>query len=105
MRREMTAAENKLWYDYLRRDGNRWLRQKPIDDYLVDFYCPKLKLAIEVDGTTHLENKDIIYDKKRTEALEKFGIKVLRFWNNDILDGLAEATNITEKQINKIKSP
>jgi len=64
-----------------------------------------LKLAIEVDGTTHLENKDIIYDKKRTEALEKFGIKVLRFWNNDILDGLAEATNITEKQINKIKSP
>ena len=71
----------------------------------MDFYCPKLKLAIEVDGTTHLENKDIIYDQKRTEELKKLGIKVLRFWNNDILDGLAEATNITEKQINKIKSP
>ena len=105
MRREMTAAENKLWYDYLRRDGNRWLRQKPIDDYLVDFYCPKLKLAIEVDGTTHLENKDKVYDKKRTEELEKLGIKILRFWNNDILDGLAEVANIVKQQIKNIKSP
>ena len=105
MRREMTAAENKLWYDYLRRDGNRWLRQKPIDDYLVDFYCPKLKLAIEVDGTTHLENKDKVYDKKRTEELEKLGIKILRFWNNDILNGLAEVANIVKQQIKNIKSP
>ena len=105
MRREMTAAENKLWYDYLRRDGNRWLRQKPIGDYIVDFYCPKLKLAIEVDGTTHLENKDKVYDKKRTEELEKLGIKILRFWNNDILDGLAEVANIVKQQIKNIKSP
>jgi len=57
-----------------------------------------LKLAIEVDGTTHLENKDIIYDKKRTEALEKFGIKVLRFWNNDILEGLVEVVSIIKKE-------
>ena len=105
MRNEMTAAEKKLWYGYLEQDRNRWLRQKPIGDYIIDFYCPKLKLVIEVDGTTHLENKDKVYDKKRTEELEKLGIKILRFWNNDILDGLAEATNITEKQINKIKSP
>jgi len=105
MRNEMTAAEKKLWYEYLRLDKNRWLRQKPIGDYIVDFYCPKLKLAVEVDGTTHLENKDIIYDKNRTEALNKLGIKILRFWNNDILDGLAEAADIIEKQTNKIKSP
>jgi len=64
----------------------------------VDFYCPKLKLAIEVDGTTHLETKNIIYDKKRTEALEKFGIKVLRFWNNDILEGLVEVVSIIKKE-------
>ena len=57
-----------------------------------------MKLAIEVDGTTHLENKDIIYDKKRTEALEKFGIKVLRFWNNDILEGLVEVVSIIKKE-------
>ena len=71
----------------------------------MDFYCPKLKLAIEVDGTTHLENKDIVYDKNRTIELEKLGIKILRFWNNDILDGLAEVENVIEEQIKNIKSP
>ena len=105
MRNEMTAAEKKLWYDYLKGNGYRWLRQKPIGDYIIDFYCPKLKLAIEVDGTTHLENKDKVYDKKRTEELEKLGIKILRFWNNDILDGLAEVENIVKQQIKNIKSP
>ena len=64
-----------------------------------------MKLAIEVDGTTHLENKDKVYDKKRTEELEKLGIKILRFWNNDILDGLAEVENVIEEQIKNIKSP
>jgi len=105
MRNEMTAAEKKLWYGYLEQDRNRWLRQKPIGDYIIDFYCPKLKLVIEVDGTTHLENKDKVYDKKRTEELEKLGIKILRFWNNDILDGLAEVENVIEEQIKNIKSP
>jgi len=105
MRNEMTAAEKKLWYGYLEQDRNRWLRQKPIGDYIIDFYCPKLKLVIEVDGTTHLENKDKVYDKKRTEELEKLGIKILRFWNNDILDGLAEVANIVKQQIKNIKSP
>ena len=105
MRNEMTAAEKKLWYGYLEQDRNRWLRQKPIGDYIIDFYCPKLKLAIEVDGTTHLENKDIIYDQRRTKELNKLGIKILRFWNNDILDGLAEVENIIEEQIKNIKSP
>jgi len=64
-----------------------------------------LKLAIEVDGTTHLENKDIIYDQRRTKELNKLGIKILRFWNNDILDGLAEVANIVKQQIKNIKSP
>ena len=105
MRNEMTAAEKKLWYDYLRGDEHRWLRQKPIGDYILDFYCPKFKLAIEVDGAAHLESKDVVYNKKRTEELKKLGIKILRFWNNDILDGLAEVANIIEKQIKKIKSP
>lgn len=43
MRNEMTSAERKLWYSYLRQDNNRWLRQKPISNFIVDFYCPKLK--------------------------------------------------------------
>ena len=95
----MTSAENKLWYDYLRLDKNRWLRQKPINNYIVDFYCSKLKLVIEVDGVTHLENKDIISDQNRTKKLEELGLKVLRFWNDDILYGLDEVVKIINKEI------
>lgn len=102
MRNEMTPAEKKLWYSYLRQNKYRWLRQKPIGDFIVDFYCSKLKLAIEIDGETHLKDKDIAYDQKRTKELEKLGIKVLRFWNNDVLNGLDEVINIIEKEI---KSP
>jgi very-short-patch-repair endonuclease len=103
MRNEMTSAERKLWYSYLRQDNNRWLRQKPISNFIVDFYCPKLKLVIEVDGSTHLEKKDIISDQNRTKELKKLGLKILRFWNDDILYGLDEVTKIIEKE--KIKSP
>ena len=99
----MTSAERKLWYSYLRQDNNRWLRQKPISNFIVDFYCPKLKLVIEVDGSTHLEKKDIISDQNRTKELKKLGLKILRFWNDDILYGLDEVTKIIEKE--KIKSP
>lgn len=103
MRNEMTSAERKLWYSYLRQDNNRWLRQKPISNFIVDFYCPKLKWVIEVDGSTHLEKKDIISDQNRTKELKKLGLKILRFWNDDILYGLDEVTKIIEKE--KIKSP
>ena len=102
MRNEMTTAEKKLWYDYLRQSEYRWLRQRPIGNYIVDFYCPKLKLVIEVDGATHLRKKDITYDQKRNKELEKLGLKVLRFWNDDILNGLDEVINVLEKEINKI---
>lgn len=106
MRNEMTAAEKKLWYGYLRQNKYRWLRQKPIGNYIIDFYCSKLQLAIEVDGETHLNCEEKIYDQKRTENLEKLGIKVLRFWNDDILNGIGEVVNIIEKEIKKnIKSP
>lgn len=99
MRNEMTAAEKKLWYDYLRQTKYRWLRQKPIGNFIVDFYCSELKLVIEVDGTTHLENEDLTNDQNRTEELEKFGLKVLRFWNDDIFNGLNEVINIIEGEI------
>lgn len=99
MRNEMTAAEKKLWYDYLRQTKYRWLRQKPIDNFIVDFYCSELRLVIEVDGATHLESRDIYYNKKRTKELEKLGLKVLRFWNDDIFNGLNEVINIIEGKI------
>ena len=66
----MTAAENRMWGKYLRQFPFTVYRQKPIDNYIVDFYCPKLKLVIEIDGETHIEEKDIKRDVNRTKILE-----------------------------------
>lgn len=60
------------------------MRQKVIENYVVDFYCSKAKLVIEVDGGQHYTEESIEYDKKRTEILEGYGLKVLRFTNLDI---------------------
>jgi len=87
LRKNMTLAEKKLWKDFLKNHKYKFTRQKPINNYIVDFYCSGLGLVIEVDGTTHLDKKDILYDKKRTADLAKYGLKILRFWNNDILNG------------------
>ena len=78
LRGNPTAAEKKLWREVLssnRLEGLKFLRQKPLGDYIVDFYCAKIRLAIELDGETHADQA--AYDAKRTEALAKFGIQVI----------------------------
>ena len=102
LRNNMTAAERKLWYEYLNKHKYRFLRQKPIGSYIVDFYCPKLKLIIEVDGVTHLSKDEIKKDNLRTEILKKYGIKVLRFWNDDVLNGINIICGIIDNKIAKI---
>jgi very-short-patch-repair endonuclease len=99
LRNNMTAAEKKLWYEYLRNHKYRFLRQKPIGNFIVDFYCSKLKLVIEVDGETHIDKSDILYDQRRTKELESYGLKVLRFWNYDVLGGIGAVQEIIEKEI------
>ncbi len=78
----MTKEERHLWYDFLKDYPVRFLRQKVIDDYIVDFYCSSAKLAIELDGSQHYEEKNRIYDIIRTEKIELRGINVLRIPNN-----------------------
>ncbi len=85
LRQNMTLAEKKLWFEFLSVYEYRFIRQKIIGNYILDFYCQKLKLGIEVDGETHLGYKEEKYDQSRTEELEKLGIKILRFWNDDIM--------------------
>ncbi len=99
----MTAAEKKLWYEYLRQNEHRFLRQKIIGNFIVDFYCSELGLVIELDGETHIKEKDINYDSERTEELEKLGLKILRFWNYDILEGLGGVQNVIENEIKNLK--
>jgi very-short-patch-repair endonuclease len=86
MRKNPTLAESKIWYGCLRMFKYRILRQRPIDHYIVDFYCPKLKLVIEIDGDSHDPDDAKDYDDARTAVLEGYGLKVIRFSNNEILD-------------------
>ncbi len=85
LRKNMTKAERKLWYDYLRNFKHRVYRQRPIDQFIVDFYCPELKLVIEIDGDSHNSENAQIYDLERTQILEGYGLTVIRFTNQEIL--------------------
>ena len=84
LRQNMTKYEKKLWFQYLRTCPVRFQRQKPIGRYIVDFYCAKAKLVIELDGSGHFEEEQELYDKKRTAYLERMGLRELRYTNLQI---------------------
>jgi very-short-patch-repair endonuclease len=86
LRKNMTLAEKHLWHNYLRTFTYRVLRQRPIDHFIVDFYCPSLKLAIEVDGESHFTPEAEIADRERTQKLESYGIRLIRFTNREVFD-------------------
>ena len=96
LRKNMTKEEGVLWYSFLRKYPIRFLRQKVIDNYVVDFYCAKAKLVIEVDGSQHYEENGILRDKIRTEKIEKYGLLVLRIPNNEINRNLAGVCDYIE---------
>ncbi len=83
-RKKMAPAEKRLW-SYLRVFPLHVYRQRPIDHFIADFYCPKLKLVIEVDGPYHLEPKTQARDRARTEVLEGYGLQVIRFNNEEVM--------------------
>ena len=84
LRRNATKEERHLWYDFLKSYPIPFHRQKPIGPYFVDFYCDKAKLVIELDGGQHYEDAGIEYDDKRTEYLNKVGLKVIRYTNHEV---------------------
>lgn len=89
LRKTMPQGEKLLWYRIKNKKlGYKFRRQYGIDNYILDFYCIKLKLAIEIDGRTHDYPDLIKYDKQRQEYLESLGIKVKRFYSQDIFEDL-----------------
>lgn len=84
LRKQMTPWERHLWYDFLKNLPIHIYRQKPIDNYILDFYCAKAKLAIELDGSGHSTKSATEHDSVRTMKLNKLGIKAIRYFNNDI---------------------
>ena len=101
LRKNMTREEKQLWYQYLRSYPLRFLRQKVIDDYIVDFYCPKAKLVGELDGSQHFEIEAIEYDIQRTKYLESLGLLVLRVPNNEIADNFANICDYIDYLVRK----
>ncbi|MEH2259109.1 endonuclease domain-containing protein [Nostoc sp.] len=86
LRKNMTPAEKKLWYEYLRNFKFRVLRQRPINHFIVDFYCPTLQVAIEIDGDSHFTDECQDYDIERTRILEGYGLKIIRFTNSQVFN-------------------
>jgi very-short-patch-repair endonuclease len=101
LRKNTTASEKIVW-TYLRRKqilNERFLRQFSVEYYVLDFYCPRLRLAIEIDGDSHFINQDVIdYDKVRQDFIENLGIEVLRFRNEEVFaDNDSVISTITQK--------
>ena len=84
LRKTMTPWERKLWYEFLRGYPVRFQRQKAIGNYIVDFYCAKARLVIELDGGGHYQEDQRLKDLQRTQELERMNLKVLRICNLDI---------------------
>jgi len=97
LRKNMTYAETKLWKHLRRKNvkASRFRRQHPIGDYIVDFICVEKNLVIEVDGGQHSDSEN--YDAERTRFLNKKGYKVLRFWNNEVLNEIDVVLSIIYK--------
>ena len=86
LRKLQTNAEKLLWY-YLRSKklGQKFFRQYSVGPYILDFYCPKFRLAVELDGGQHNLDKAKAYDEYRTRTLAGLNIRLVRFWNDEIL--------------------
>jgi very-short-patch-repair endonuclease len=92
LRKEQTDAESLLWYLLRGRRfcGFKFRRQYAVCGYILDFYCHDIALAVELDGGGHNLEEQHLYDEERTKVLNAVGIRVVRFWNNDVLNSLED---------------
>ncbi len=90
LRKRSTDAEKKLWSKLRARQLNslKFYRQFSVGTYILDFYCSVCRLAIELDGGQHAEEERILYDENRAAYLNENNIRVIRFWDNDVLNNI-----------------
>ena len=88
MRTNMTEPEKRMWFRCLKHLPHRFRRQRPFGPYIVDFYCARLRLVIEIDGDSHATADGIAYDAERTAFLEGLGLQVVRFSNREVLNNI-----------------
>ena len=99
LRKNQTKEEAKLWYQFLRHYSVRFHRQYVIGSFIVDFYCHKAKLVIELDGSQHCSPEEIEYDRKRTAFLESKGLYVLRISNLDVMRRFREVCDMVDMAV------
>ena len=105
-RKNPTPAEQKLWFEVLqnkRLNNLKFSRQKPLDEYIVDFYCSELMLAIEIDGDTHAEQQQ--YDETRTHRLNTLDVEVIRYTNAEVMNNLEGVYEDLLKRVVERKPP
>lgn len=102
LRHNMTKQEKHLWYDFLSNYPVKIYRQRSIDCFIADFYCSRAHLVIEIDGGQHYTEEGLAYDKERTEAIEKHGLRVIRFTNREVdrqFERVCQAIDRTIKEL------
>ena len=107
LRNEMTRSEKMLWY-YLRGsglDGYKFRRQQGVGQYIVDFYCPRVKIAVELDGDSHFRSGAALHDRVRQNFIEAQGIRVLRFTDNDVRDSLPDVVALITRELRTTPNP
>ena len=107
LRKNATDPEKLMW-SLLRNRGvhdAKFRRQHPVASYILDFYCHEAKLAIELDGSQHLEENKANYYEERTKLLEEQGIKVIRFWNSNVTNKTEEVLNVIWDELEERLAP
>ena len=99
LRKEMTKEERTLWYQFLKSYPLRFRRQEIIGDYIADFYCARAKLVIELDGSQHYEDGQLLRDAVRTVYLNELGLTVLRIPNNAVKRDLRAVCDYIEEAV------
>jgi very-short-patch-repair endonuclease len=104
LRKNMTKAEVLLWIQLKKRKllGQRVLRQYSIGSYVVDFYIPELKLAIEVDGATHSTDEERQYDRSRQEEIETLGIQFFRCSNLEVYNDMNHLLERIKEEVKQL---
>jgi len=107
LRVNLTDSEHRLWSQLRRKQilGVQFYRQKPLGNYIADFYSPKVRLVIEVDGSQHLETTQAEHDQQRTVYLERQGLRVLRFTTIEVLLELEAVTETIYRAVQETINP
>jgi very-short-patch-repair endonuclease len=103
MSRNMTKSEQIIWFNCLKssKTGYKFTKQKIIHHYIVDFYCSKFRLAVEIDGDTHAQTAE--YDKQRTDFLNTLGITVIRFTNDEVKQNIEGVFTVLVSKIKELE--